>query len=100
MGSSVRSHLKGQFALVTVFRPLLLYPGESRIQPVRGSWIKNGQGNRDISGLVINGMEGRKERKLKTKKGQKEEKEKKRRMIVKKKEMGRWSDIRLDRIEL
>ena len=68
---------KGQFALVTVFRPLLLYPGESRIQPVRGSWSKNGQGNRDISGLVINGMEGRKERKLKTKKKSKRGKRRK-----------------------
>ena len=34
---------KGQLPLVAVFRPLLLHPGESRIQPVRGSWCDNGQ---------------------------------------------------------
>ena len=62
---------KGQLALVTVLRPLLLHPGESRIQPVGGSWCNNRQGGRDISGLVRKweegGKEGRKERKLKYK---------------------------------
>ena len=63
--------LPGQLALVTVLRPLLLHPGESRIQPVGGSWCNNRQGGRDISGLVRKweegGKEGRKERKLKYK---------------------------------
>ena len=53
---------KGQLALVTVLRPLLLHPGESRIQPVGGSWCNNRQGGRDINGLVRKWkMEGRKE---------------------------------------